>query len=120
MVSFSITLNDMAEKPYALFGGYNSSQIVNGHNGLKVFKNYMTDFKSWALLGQGMLYDGKYFTDISHSGYPALIDTGSSQLTVPPPVFKQMQARWQEDVPNIQCKPKHTFCHVLDSCTNVV
>jgi hypothetical protein len=48
----------------------------------------MTDFKSWALLGQALLYDGKYFTDISHAGYPALIDTGSSQLTVPPPVFK--------------------------------
>lgn len=51
MVSFSITQNDMEEPPYALFGGYNSTQIVNGHNGLKVFKNYMSDFKSWALLG---------------------------------------------------------------------
>lgn len=40
IVSFSITSKDMIEKPYALFGGYNSSQIVGGAEGLKTFKNY--------------------------------------------------------------------------------
>jgi hypothetical protein len=44
-----------------LFGGYNSSQIVNGADGLKTFKNYPTDYKTWALLGQGMKYDDDYF-----------------------------------------------------------
>jgi len=78
MVSFSITQNDMNEQPYALFGGHNSSQIVNGSNGLKSFKNYPNEYESWALLGQAMLYDGKYATDINHPGYTALIDTGSS------------------------------------------
>lgn len=29
IVSFSITSKEMNDKPYALFGGYNSSQIVN-------------------------------------------------------------------------------------------
>ena len=28
MVSFSVTSKEMGETPYALFGGYNSSQIV--------------------------------------------------------------------------------------------
>jgi len=30
MVSFSITSKEMNETPYALFGGYNSTQIVGG------------------------------------------------------------------------------------------
>ena len=34
----------MKEKSYALFGGYNSTQIVDGADGLKTFKNYPTDF----------------------------------------------------------------------------
>jgi hypothetical protein len=49
MVSFSITQQGMPEKPYALFGGYNSTQIVEGANGLKTFKNYPNIFQSWAL-----------------------------------------------------------------------
>jgi len=40
MVSFSITSKEMGEGPYALFGGYNSSQIVGGGEGLKTFKNF--------------------------------------------------------------------------------
>jgi len=40
MVSFSITQGDMKDKPYALFGGYNSTQIVQGPASLKTFKNY--------------------------------------------------------------------------------
>jgi hypothetical protein len=34
----------MKDKPYALFGGYNSSQIVNGAAGLKTFKNYKNEY----------------------------------------------------------------------------
>ena len=64
MVSFSITAADMPEKPYALFGGYNSSQIVDGASGLKTFKNYPTKFKTWALLGQGMKYKDAYVWQI--------------------------------------------------------
>ena len=39
-VSFSVTSQDMGETPYALFGGYNSTQIVDGADGLKTFKNF--------------------------------------------------------------------------------
>ena len=51
MVSFSITSNEMGETPYALFGGYNSSQIVNGAEGLKTFKNFENWLGTWALEG---------------------------------------------------------------------
>ena len=40
MVSFSITSKEIGETPYALFGGYNSTQIVGGAEGLKTFKNF--------------------------------------------------------------------------------
>jgi len=42
MVSFSVTSKDMGETPYALFGGYNSTQIVGGAAGLKTFKIIQT------------------------------------------------------------------------------
>jgi len=51
MVSFSITSQEMGESPYALFGGYNSSQIVGGASGLKTFKNYPNWLGTWALEG---------------------------------------------------------------------
>ena len=43
----------MNDTPYALFGGYNSSQIVKGENGIVSFKNspgnYKASIRSWAL-----------------------------------------------------------------------
>ena len=56
MVSFSVTSQDMGETPYALFGGYNSTQIVDGAAGLKTFKNFPNWLGTWALEGQGMYY----------------------------------------------------------------
>lgn len=87
MVSFSISQMAMKDRPYALFGGYNSTQIVNGAAGLKTFKNYPNRLDTWSLLGQGMTYDGVSTTESDDSMYPAIIDTGSSELTVPAPVF---------------------------------
>jgi len=51
MVSFSVTSKEMNETPYALFGGYNSSQIVNGADGLKTFRNFPNWLGTWALEG---------------------------------------------------------------------
>jgi hypothetical protein len=59
IVSFSVTSKEMGETPYALFGGYNSSQIVDGNSGLKTFKNFDNWLGTWALEGQGMYYGGK-------------------------------------------------------------
>ena len=91
MVSFSVTSKPMHETPYALFGGYNSSQIIGGANGLKTFKNYKNFLGTWALEGQRMLYNGKILKKGSTKTYPAIIDTGSSQLSIPPLVFESLK-----------------------------
>ena len=41
----------MKDRPYALFGGYNSSQVLNGAQGIKMFKNYPNEYNTWALKG---------------------------------------------------------------------
>jgi len=42
------------------------------------------------LLGQGLRYDGVLATGAKDPAYPAIIDTGSSELSVPLAVFKQL------------------------------
>jgi hypothetical protein len=79
MVSFSVTSKDMGETPYALFGGYNSTQIVGGASGLKTFRNFENWLGTWALEGQGMYYGAKPMQKPGEDvAYPAIIDTGSS------------------------------------------
>lgn len=57
IVSFSVTKSTWADKSYALFGGYNSTQIVGGASGLKTFKNYPNWLGTWALRGEGIFYN---------------------------------------------------------------
>ena len=89
MVSFSVTAKEMNDEPYALFGGYNSSQIVGGSSGLKMFPNFKNYLGTWALEGQGTFYgDGKVMQEVGRDRtFPAIIDTGSSQFSIPPSVF---------------------------------
>ena len=100
MVSFSITSLKMEDKPYALFGGYNSSQIVGGASGLKTFKNFENWLGTWALEGQGMYYGAQPLQvpgeDLS---YPAIIDTGSTRLSIPPEQFAKVRSEWKRAVP---------------------
>lgn len=53
--------NDMDDQPYALFGGYNSSQIVGGEAGIVTLKNnpgnYKSNIRSWALNTKDILYN---------------------------------------------------------------
>jgi len=120
MVSFSITSKEMGETPYALFGGYNSSQIVGGAEGLKTFRNFENWLGTWALEGQGMYYGEKPMQKPGEdTSYPAIIDTGSSQLSIPPDVFEKIRLEWQQALPNLDCSTDKTFCHVKDSCENI-
>jgi len=120
IVSFSVTSKEMNEVPYALFGGYNSSQIVGGSEGLKTFKSFPNWLGTWALEGQGMTYGSRAMQkpgeDIS---YPAIIDTGSSQLSIPPDVFEKISAEWATALPELDCKTDKTFCHVAKPCEEV-
>ena len=63
MVSFSVTKSDTSAQPYALFGGYNSTQIVGGSQGLKTFMNYPNWLETWALKGEGLFYNGVTIQD---------------------------------------------------------
>ena len=117
MVSFSVTSKEMGETPYALFGGYNSTQIVGGASGLKTFKNYPNWLGTWALEGQGMYYGA---TPMQKPGedtsYPAIIDTGSSQLSIPPDVFEKIRTEWSKSIPDLDCTSDPTFCHAKQNC----
>ena len=120
MVSFSITSKEMGEGPYALFGGYNSTQIVGGANGLKTFKNFPNWLGTWALEGQGMYYGEKPMQKPGEdTSYPAIIDTGSSQLSIPPDVFDKIRTEWSQALPNLDCTSDKTFCHVKEACEDI-
>lgn len=96
MVSFSVAQSPYGgNQPYALFGGYNSTQIVGGSSGLKTFMNYDNWLKTWALKGEGLFYNGKAMQDpATDAPYPAIIDTGSSYLSVPPAIFEKLSEEW--------------------------
>ena len=90
IVSFSIASLDMNDSPYALFGGIKPSQIVGGKEGLTKFASYPNFLGTWALEGKGLYYDGKSLSETEIS-FPAIIDTGTSQMSVPPRVFSELQ-----------------------------
>ena len=94
MISFSVS----NQGSYALFGDFNTSQVVGGLSGLHSLKTYayLPEFaaaqKNWALEGQNMLYgDAMLGPDAS---FPAIIDTGSSTLGVPSALFDAAKDQW--------------------------
>lgn len=52
--------------------------------------------------------------------YTAIIDTGSSTLSVPPAVFDKLKEHWANDVETLDCNPKRTFCLAKESCYSVL
>ena len=53
------------------------------------------------------------------TAYPAIIDTGSSQLSVPPDVFEKIRVEWNKALPSLDCVTDATFCHVMEGCDSV-
>jgi hypothetical protein len=51
IVSFSLTRHQDGRHPYALFGGFNESQIVGGSQGLITVPSYTNSLETWALEG---------------------------------------------------------------------
>lgn len=76
---------------FAVLGGVDESQIVGGSKGLRPFRNnpdIFSHIKAWALSGKGM-YNGD--EQIGEKGtFPAVMDTGSTMIAVPPPLFKSL------------------------------
>jgi hypothetical protein len=58
-ISFSISTEDQKEKSYAVFGGINLDQVVGGASGIIYNKVVNNHLNTWALDGQGIVYDGK-------------------------------------------------------------
>jgi hypothetical protein len=87
--SMSLSLADQSS--FAIFGGIEESQIVDGIKGLKPFRNNPDIFshvKAWALTGKGMQYGD---ASLGQSGvYPAIMDTGSTLIIVPSALFAQL------------------------------
>ena len=51
--------------------------------------------------------------------YPAIIDTGSSQFSIPPAVFENLKKEWAAALPKLDCESDSTFCQVPESCESV-
>ena len=53
----------MGADPYALFGGYNSEQVVGGKAGIKSFEtnpgNFKSSIRSWAIDNKDFMYGGQ-------------------------------------------------------------
>lgn len=49
--------------------------------------------------------------------YYAIIDSGSSQIYVPPRLFDELKVEWKRTIPNIICN--NDSCHVHGGCANV-
>ena len=121
-VTFSVTNNES----YALFGDYNTSQVVDGDKGLVSLKTfgYMPDFvmanKNWAVEGQDLFYGDFPLKDPSLASFPAIIDTGSSTLGVPPNLFDSLKLKWNSTFEKLDCDSSDDFCQLKgDSCENI-
>ena len=93
VVSFNIASLDMDDKPFALFGGVKGDQIVGGAEAMTSFPSYPNFLGTWALEGQSIHYDGKPIENTARS-LPAIIDTGTSQISIPPAQFSHLVETW--------------------------
>lgn len=96
-VSFSIATLQMNEDSYAIFGDWNPEQVVGGAQGLFTFPNFENVLQTWALPGQGLYYGGEQVL-LETEELPAIIDTGSTLVSLPPQVFEELVQQWQSDV----------------------
>jgi len=81
---------------------------------MRYFANFRNVLNTWAVEARGLNYGhGLFAKDFS---YPAIIDTGSSQIAIPPPVFELLKAEWLKAEPRLNCEGHDVFCYVDTSC----
>ena len=88
---------------------------------MKPFRNnpdIFSHIKAWALTGEALYYG---LPQIGQSGsYPAVIDTGSTLIAIPSPLFKGLQAQWQKAVPDLDCSSDANFCETKkQTCSQI-
>jgi hypothetical protein len=87
MVSFS-TAGPGEAGSFAVFGGLDPNQIVGGVQGLHKMQTlaYRPDWtqsvKQWAIEARGIRYGNEEYL-LGQKSFPAIIDTGSSNLGIP-------------------------------------
>jgi hypothetical protein len=69
--------------------------------------------KDFLYAGKSLQYQGQTKT------YPAIIDTGSSFIAVPPDHYQTLQDKWKESVADLDCKTDSTFCQTLMPCEHI-
>lgn len=84
---------------------------------MRYFANFKNVLNTWAVEARGLSYNkGQMRTDFS---YPAIIDTGSSQIAIPPAVFEQLKSEWAKAEPRLNCHGHDVFCYVDTSCAEL-
>ena len=105
---------------FAVLGGVDDSQVVGGKAGLKPFRNnpdIFSHIKAWALSGKGLYYG---LPKVGEEGqYPAVIDTGSTLIAVPSPLFTSLSQKWKETVKDLDCTTDANFCETKQPCTDL-
>lgn len=107
--AFSLSLSD--SNMFAIIGGIDENQIVGGINGLKPFRNnpdIFSHIKAWALSGKGVFMGAQQVGD--KGTFPAVIDTGSTFIAVPPTLFAALQKSWSLIVKDLDCSTDPNFC----------
>lgn len=76
--------------------------------------------RNWALDVTDFSYNDKSLkADESTKRYPAVIDTGSSFVAVPPSEYKTLQDQWSKQVDDLDCKSDPTFCNSKLNCEDL-
>jgi hypothetical protein len=123
MVSFS-TAGPGEPGSFAIFGGLDPNQIVGGVQGLHKMQTlaYRPDWtesvKQWAIEAKGIYYGNEEFL-LSKGSFPAIIDTGSSNLGIPHQAFVFLKENWKKTVPDLDCVIDDNFCQSLAPCEAV-
>jgi hypothetical protein len=118
IVSFSISSRDINDESYALFGGINSTQIVGGMEGIQRFASFPNFLGTWSLEGQAIVYNGTVLENTARS-YPAIIDTGTSQMSIPPQIFSAIESQWKSAVSDLDCTTDDNFCVSKSPCESL-
>jgi hypothetical protein len=123
IVSFS-TAGPGEPGSFAIFGGLDPNQIVGGVQGLHKMQTlaYRPDWtesvKQWAIEAKGIYYGNEEFL-LSKGSFPAIIDTGSSNLGIPHQAFVFLKENWKKTVPDLDCVIDDNFCQSLAPCEAV-
>ena len=79
-----------------LFGGYNRSQVQG-----EMFEFRLADDRWWSIELQSLKYGERYLsrtTSLDDSLKVAIVDTGTSMLTIPKSEFDDLTNKWKMDI----------------------